>query len=82
MKVCGIDGHLGLRVCLLNVHKIWAEKDILQIYAILTRCFDIYICQIYFNRRILATICTCEGWVDKNIIMKIKISLEILHSIL
>ena len=43
---------------------------------------SIYICQIYFNRRILATICTCEGWVDKNIIMKIKISLEILHSIL
>ena len=26
------------------------KKDILQIYAILTRCFDIYICQIYFKR--------------------------------
>ena len=26
MKVCVIDGHLGLSVCLLNVHKIRAEK--------------------------------------------------------
>ena len=26
MKVCVIDGHLGLSVCLLNVHKIGAEK--------------------------------------------------------
>ena len=36
MRACVIDGHLGLTVCLLNVHKIRAEKYIYKL-AILTK---------------------------------------------
>ena len=46
MKVCVIDGHFGFSVRPVNVQKNEPKNNISQIYAILTRHFNIYICQV------------------------------------
>ncbi len=43
MKVCVIDGHLGLSVCLLNVHKNMSRKKISYKFTQFLQGFSIFI---------------------------------------